>query len=80
MPDGATGRRHCGFAGSGRVEKITSNENELGLLCPGYIADPSDHLNALLLNECALLWIVNTGEGFTQLPIGCVEKFHASPG
>jgi hypothetical protein len=81
LTDGATGRRHGGFAGGGRVEEITSNNNELDLMCSHDIADSSDHLNALLLNECALLWIINTGEGFAQLPIGGVQKAggHNSP-
>ena len=74
LTESAAGRRDGGFAGGGRVEKIPGNKNELDLMGPCDFSDSPDHLNALLLNECAFLRIVNPGEGFAELPIGCVQK------
>src|ERR1700722_10587334 len=74
LTDSATGRRDSSLAGGGRVEKITSNQNELGLMFSCNLANSPNHLDALLLNECAFLWVFDSSKGLSRLPIRSVDE------
>src|SRR5205823_3510401 len=74
LANGTASRGDRGLAGCGGIEQVTRHEDKLNPVLTGNLAEAQNRVNALLLQERAFVDVLNSGEGFAELPVSRMQE------